>query len=450
MSNPFTILKPRHEERWLFLAVVIIFAALNAMLIYSHWDFYTRPLPHGGSWSIFHSRFEMSGYDCWSLMTISEGRVFFETIRHPLFYSFLYPLWKLNKWLMSITGLNCAMFIMSAVTVLCAAWSALFLYRILHELLDMRKADAALLTAMFFSFGHVMVPAMVPDHFIMSLMLLTMTIYIYGRKMQQKRLLTTLQTAVMLFLTSGIAASNGMKTLLAALFVNGKRVFRPSYIFLAVVMPLVTLLAIQRCQYHTVEEPQKAEIHKIEKANESKITDADRQRMAEHHKQIVNTEMKSAGSGILAMMDFQTQRKDILCENFFGEAILLHSDHALGDIVSHRPVVTYYHHWWAYAIEIFFFVAFIAGAWTGRRNKIVQMLLCWFAVDVMLNIVLGFAINELYLMASGWIFIIPVCMTFLMRKLPQKQMSAAEVLLVFLTVFLFTHNALLIYHHLYG
>lgn len=450
MTNPFAIFKIKHEERWLAVVAVIVFVALNALLIYSHWDMYTKPLLHGGSWTVFHNRFEMSGYDCWSWMTVSEMRIHFETIRHPLYLSFLYPMYQLNFWLMSWTGINWAVFMLAAVLVFSATYSAIFVYRILRELLSVRRGESYLLVAMLFSFGHVMVPAIVPDHFIISMMLLTMTIYICGKKMQKSRTFKTWQSAVLLFFTSGIAASNGIKTILAGLFANGRQFFHPKYIILGIILPLAALIGIQQWQYYAFEVPQAEEIHKIEKANRHKITAAKRKAMALHRKQVQKTRMKVAGKGLLSMMDFQTPRRAILQENFFGETILLHEDHALDDIVQSRPVVTYYHHWWAYAIEIFFLLIFLCGSWFGRRERIMQMLLCWFGVDIMLNIVLGFAVNELYLMASGWLFIIPIASGYMLKRLSRQSRLALNILLSALTLFLWSHNLMLIYTHLYG
>lgn len=450
MTHPFAIFKIKPEERWLATIAVMVFIGLNALLICSHWDMYTRPLLHGGSWSVFYSRFEMSGYDCWSWMTVSEMRIHFETLRHPLYLSFLYPMYQLNYWLMSWTGINWAVFMLAAVLIFSATYSAIFVYRILRELLSVRRGEAYMLTAMLFSFGHVMVPAMVPDHFIISMMLLTMTIYICGKKMQQGRMFKTWQSAVLLFFTSGIAASNGIKTILAGWFANGRRFFRWKYIVFGVILPLAVLIGIQRWQYYAFEVPQAREIHKIEKANEHKLTAAKKRAMAEHHKQVEKTQMKAAGTGLLSMMDFETPRGSILRENFFGETILLHEDHALEDIVRSRPVVTNYHHWWAYAIEIFFVLTLLCGAWTGRRQRLMQMLLCWFGTDILLNIVLGFAVNELYLMASGWLFIIPIASAYLLKSLPRQSRLALNILLLGLTLFLWSHNLMLIYTHLYG
>ena len=442
MHNPLNIFLIKRNERWLFMAAMLIFICLNTLSIYGNWGMYTKPLIHGGSWSVFTPRFEMSGYDCWSWLTVSEGRVFFETVRHPLYLSVLYPLWWLNHWLMTWTGLNWAVLMIGTIIIISATYSAIFLFRTFREVLGVPAKDSYLLVALLFSFGHVMIPAMVPDHFIISMMLLTMTIYICGKKMVQCQSLATGSTLAMLFFTSGIALSNGLKTILAALFTNRKRFFRAKYIIIGIIAPLATLLCIQRCQYYTVELP--------EKANLKKMTPAKLRAKAKHHEQIKKTEMKFAGKGIFAMMDFATPRKDIIEENFFGETIVLHSDNALGDIVKHRPVVVRYQHWWAYAIETFFFIAFITGAWAGRKSKVMQMLLCWFAVDVLLNVVLGFAINELYLMASGWLFSVPIAMSFLANGLHRRAHLVVWCLTLLLTLFLWGHNLYIIINHLYG
>lgn len=78
-----------------------------------------------------------------------------------------------------------------------------------------------------------------------------------------------------------------------------------------------------------------------------------------------------------------------------------------------------------------------------------QMLLCWFSFDVFLNFILGFAVNEIYIMTSGWAFIIPVAIAFILKSLPEKYHFPMESLLFFLTLFLWCYNTGIIIHHLY-
>ena len=162
----------KKEERLLAFSMLLVFLAFNALLISSHFGVYTMGA-HGGFWSLFTKNFRMSGYDNWSWITISCMRVHFETIRHPLFLTLLYPLYWLDHWLINAVGINFAVFFMAVIVVFSAFYSVIFTYRILREVLDLKRKDATLLTLFFFFFGHILVPAMVPDHFIISLVLLT-------------------------------------------------------------------------------------------------------------------------------------------------------------------------------------------------------------------------------------------------------------------------------------
>lgn len=448
MNNPFKIFCIKREERVIAIAALIIFILLNTLMISSHWAAYTKGAP-SGFWTLFTHRFGMSGYDCWSWITVSGMRIYFETERHPLYLTFLYPMYLLNQWLMDWTNTNFAVFLIGSVLVFSAVYSVVFTYRTLRELVLVERRHALLLVALLFGFGHVMIPPMVPDHFVISMMLLTMTVYMAGKKMVKHRELTPWQSMALLFFTSGIAVSNGVKTLLAALFVNGRKVFRPRFILIGVLLPLAALFAIQRTQYDAFEVPQQQAIERIEKAN-AKKNDLKRKKATESHNAWVKAhDMKRAGhSGLTQLMDFETPRLPVIIEDFFGESLLLHRDHALGDVYVDRPSIIHYHAWWCYAIVGVVVLLFAGGIIAGRRDRLMQMLLCWWAFDVTLNLVLGFAINEVYIMASGWAFIIPVAIAHLIKAVPRHLLFPLEALLLFLALFLWTNNLTLIINHL--
>ena len=243
----FKVFKVKKEERWLALVMLVVFIAFNVLVIASHYHVYTMGA-RGGFWSIFTKNFRISGYDNWSWITISGMRIHFETIRHPLYLTFLYPLYLLDNWLIHTVEYNFAVYFMAAIIVFSALYAVLFMYRILREVLELKRFDATLLTVLLFSFGHVLVPTMVPDHFIISMMLLTMTLYITGMKMKKGHLLTAWQSCILTFFTAGMATSNGVKTLLAGVFTNGKKFFTWKYISFGIILPILLLLGIQQSQ----------------------------------------------------------------------------------------------------------------------------------------------------------------------------------------------------------
>mgnify|MGYP001741698354 FL=1 len=437
----FNIFKVKKEERWLAFAMLAVFVTFNAMVIASHYHVYTMEA-HGGFWSVFTKNFRMSGYDCWSWITVSGGRIHFVTSRHPLYLTFLYPLYLLNDWLIQNVGYNFAVYFMAVIIVFSAFYAVLFLYRVFREVLELRRKDARLLTLLLFSFGHVLIPTMVPDHFVISLMLLSLTLYITGKKMKKGQLLTAWQSLVLTFFTAGMATSNGVKTLLAGLFTNGKKVFTCKFISIGVVLPLLLLLGIQQSQYYLLEVPQQAVVSHIE----SETLKKNPQKVLEHKKQRDEWQRthlgQPVGDGVITkLMDVSTPRIPTIVENFFGESIQLHQRSLLKDVSWERPIFVEYNWSLNYIIEAFIVLLFIVGIVFSYKQRFFKMLLAWFACDLTLHLILGFAVTEVYIMTSGWAFIIPISYGYLLKRLSMKWLKLARVALIMLTIYLWIYNA---------
>ena len=437
----FNIFKVKKEERWLAFVMLAVFVTFNAMVIASHYHVYTMEA-HGGFWSVFTKNFRMSGYDCWSWITVSGGRIHFVTSRHPLYLTFLYPLYLLNDWLIQNVGYNFAVYFMAVIIVFSAFYAVLFMYRVFREVLELRRKDARLLTLLLFSFGHVLIPTMVPDHFVISLMLLSLTLYITGKKMKKGQLLTAWQSLVLTFFTAGMATSNGVKTLLAGLFTNGKKVFTCKFISIGVVLPLLLLLGIQQSQYYLLEVPQQAVVSHIE----SETLKKNPQKVLEHKKQRDEWQRthlgQPVGDGVITkLMDVSTPRIPTIVENFFGESIQLHQRSLLMDVSWERPIFVEYNWSLNYIIEAFIVLLFIVGIVFSYKQRFFKMLLAWFACDLTLHLILGFAVTEVYIMTSGWAFIIPISYGYLLKRLSMKWLKLMRVALIMLTIYLWIYNA---------
>ncbi|GAB6982825.1 DUF6080 domain-containing protein [Prevotella dentasini] len=440
----FDIFKIKKEERWLALVLLAVFVGFNALLIASHYHVYTMGA-HGGFWTIFTKNFRMSGYDNWSWITISGMRIHFETIRHPLYLTFLYPLYLLNHWLIDAVGMNFAVYFMAAIIVFSALYAVVFMYRVFREVMELKRCDATILTLLLFSFAHVLVPTMVPDHFIISLMLLAMTLYIVGMKMKKGRMLGAWQSLVLTFFTAGMATSNGAKTLLAGLFANGRRFFTWKYLLVGVVLPFLLLLGIQQSQYYLLEVPQQAVIHNIEKVNKKKDAKKVEARTKMRDDWMKAHTGKPAGDGAIGkLMDISTPRGTTLVENFFGESIQLHQEYLLKDVSWDRPVFVQYSWIANYVVEGLIVLLFLVGILFSFRQRFFLMLLSWFVCDLTLHLVLGFGINEVYIMTAGWAFIIPVSFGYIQRVLAYTPQRIFRWILIFLTAYLWIYNGGLI------
>ena len=436
----FNIFKVKKEERWLVFIMLAVFLTFNILLITSHYHVYTMGA-HGGFWSIFTKNFRMSGYDNWSWITISGMRIHFITSRHPLYLTFLYPLYLLNHWLIEIFGHNFAVYFMAAIIILSAFYAAVFAYRIFREVMELRRFDSTLLTVLLFSFGHILIPSMVPDHFIVSMMFLLMALYICGKKMKKGELLTAWQPLLLTFFTAGMATSNGAKIFLAGLFTNRKKFFTWKYISIGVILPCLLLIGIQQSQYYLLEVPQKAVINNIEKVKRQKdpkgVEEFYKKRNAWQKTHLGQTMSKES---MLDWLDTSTPRTRTLVENFFGESIQLHQRYLLKDVAWDRPVFVTYNWITNYVIEAIMVVLFVLGIIFGYRKRFFQMLLAWFTCDITLHLILGFGITEVYIMASGWAFIIPIAYGYLIKGLSHRYRQMLRGLLLVITIFLWAYN----------
>lgn len=437
MSNIF---KVKREERFIAITLISLITLLNALLILSHYDVYTLGAK-GGFWTLFTKNFRVSGYDNWSWITLSCLRTHFETIRHPLYLSLLYPFYQINRLIITYAGINCAVFITALFQLISSFYSIIFMYRINREVIGLSKGYANLFTLFFFSFAHILLPTIVPDHFIISLMLLLMTLYIVGNKMKTNTVLTVWQTFWINFLTTGIAASNYAKTFLAAIFTNKHKIFSIKYITIGLLLPLILLLCIRQMQYYTIEVPQKAETEKIIEARNKKDPNFLKKYSNKRNKWLNNhNAIKQEGNFFEKLVDFKTPRLKSLYENFFGESIQLHQDYLLKDVSWDRPIFVKYNCIFNYIIEIVIVCLFVIGIISSIRERFFQMLLLWFSVDIIIHVILGFALNEVYITTAGWGFIIPISIGFIVSRSGKKLKTLITTIVLMLTTWLYIYN----------
>lgn len=434
----------RKEERPIAVVALVVFAALNALLIANHWQSFTRGA-HVGFWSVFYNHLNMSGYDIFSLIFISCMRLHWNTLRHPLFVVLLLPLFWLNRLIMPPTEFNAAVLLMAALLVAADVWGAVLMHRLLRDVVEVRRVDAALLTALFYGFAHVMIATMVPDHFALSLPLLLLTLLIAGRKLKEGKPMKLWQSALLFFLTAGVTLTNGVKVALAAWFVNGRKVFSWRSIA-AFVVPTLLLGAIYVWQQDAIVAPQERKIKRIEAA----VAKKDPARIAKlnEHNDFVkqqNGEALTKNVPLLEWSDITTDRWQSAVDNLFGESLQLHRDYLLEDVQQTRPVFVQYRSALNYVVEALLVVLLAVGAWTARREKFFLMVLAWFGFDMLMHMGFGFGLNEVYIMTAHWAFIIPIAAGYILRR---SNSMAPRVLVAVLAVWLWAYNATIVIGYL--
>ncbi len=98
-----------------------------------------------------------------------------------------------------------------------------------------------------------------------------------------------------------------------------------------------------------------------------------------------------------------------------------------------------------YAVEAFVVVLFVVGLLCGMRQRLLWLCLSWLGVDIFLHIILGFGLNEAYIMGTHWLFIIPIAIAFMFKRLSAKPALVLRWAIVALTLYLYVYNARLVF-----
>lgn len=468
--------KVKQEVLWVASVSAVVILLLNGLVAARY-----APL-FDGSVTNYHQlirdNFQISGFDAWTYSVLTEWNGWeINAMRHPLYSLLLYPLFLLNQGLMAITGTNCAVYIVAALNTVVGTASLSLLYLVLRRVVGVGRWDSGLLVAMFFSFAYVMLTMMVPDHFNLSLLLLLLTLYVAGRHLQRHTPMGVKETVGLLVATGGVSLNNGIKVVLAALCSRGRQFFRLRYLALAVVLPLALLYGVATVQYqlwgaprdralkHKVAMEQKAFRDSIRTAYIAEHPREDSAAVAQGVKKILkrkaweqyvrNHRNPKVGKpisreGYFAWTDITTSRWQSGVENLFGESFQLHRPHLLEDLMTtSRPMIVQYDRWWHYAVVGVIFMLFVVGMVYGLRERFFQMVALWYVLDMLVFFVLGFAINEIYIMTSGWAFIIPIGLGYALKRSGALMSRGLMVCIGLLTLYLLVYNGGLVVEHLY-
>ena len=466
-----SLFRIKREERALAIVLLLVFMALDALVVCKYYDVFTPLNAH--YWHLFISKFHISGFDPITYSVVSDWTAGYNVYRHPLLAFYMYVPYLVNQALIWATGINCAIFIVTAIQLFSAFYAAIFFYRICREIVGVSHTDSTLLTFLLFGFAFVMLSSMVPDHFIISMMLLLLALYVSGKLMIRRRKLTIWQAALYFFLTAGTSLNNGLKIYLSDLFVNRFRIFRPKFLFLAILLPAALTWGAARMSYDHIVWPRdvaaKASRAKAKAAKEAKkkaeasftleqmdslrCDSVQRDSIAKAKPKPVHRRKNGkpiANGEFIGWTDITTSRSESIVENLLGESIQLHQDNVLGDVLKSRPMIVRYNHWYNYAVEAIIALLFVMGVWAGRRSRFMWLVMSYFVLDMVLHIGFGFGINEVYIMSAHWIYAIPIAIAFLLKNVGRRRYQLAlKGVLALLALWLWAWNVTLIVGYLY-
>lgn len=446
-------LKKHRETLIVSFIGLIIFSALNILMLQYHYDRWTNPKV--GFWTAFWNKFEFSGFDPYTYIVISQWRPLYILSRHPLLSVMMWPLSELNGWLKDITGVNCAIHIVAVLWTFISTASWLLMYKIQRRLLELNFTTSLLLTLFFFSFSHILIITFVEDHMALTLPLLLLSIYLGGKAIKKGKMMPLWQSLPLLFITTGVTTTNCVKVGFVDLFTRWGKVSFTNLVkhFLIYLIPLAIIGGLYYYQQETIQVEEKKSIENTvnHRAERDSVFAEKWQR-----EQMANKEIKEKQLLHLSFVtntDYKIDRLPSLIENIFGEGFILHERYPLTDAnKNHRPVLVRYENQWFYAVEAAIVFLFLAGIWCGRKERIMWMTMTMFLFDMLLHVGLNFASADVYIMTAHWAFVIPIAVGYLIKKASVKPIINTIVLatVLFITLFLIVHNMQIIVKHILG
>ena len=451
----FKLFKIKPEERIQSLVALGVIVLLNALFIYRMHDLFMQE-GFGPYWKVFERELHLSGYDPLTYLGVTDWDVVYQVYRHPLLSFMIWPLYLLNEGLTWLLGVNCVQYLVAFWLIVCSYYSYIFLYRIHREVIALDCRDATLLTAFYFSFAYILMSVIVPDHFTISMFLLLITLYISGVCIQKGREFRWWQSAIFFYVTAGVTLSNGIKVFLSGFFVNLKDFFRPKYLLLAVVLPTVLLWGTAVWEYRTYVLPKEKARAEMKTRQEEVLKEkvaamSPEERKTYEAKQArrelrLKLQKEKAGQpmedhGFLKWTDISTSRWQSVYENLFGESLQFHRQHFLEDTLVGRPVFVKYDTVFNYIIEGLILLLALAGIWTGRRRRFLWLCLSCFGFDMFIHLVLGFGLNEIFIMAPHFMFVLPIAIAYLFSRVRWQWL---RLTVVFLTIYLLVYNGYLL------
>ena len=451
----FKIFKIKPEERVQSLVALVIIVLLNALFIYRMHDLFMQE-GFGPYWKVFEHELHLSGYDPLTYLGVTDWDVVYQVYRHPLLSFMIWPLYLLNEGLTWLLGVNCVQYLVAFWLIVCSYYSYIFLYRIHREVIALSRWDATLLTAFYFSFAYILLSVIVPDHFTISMFLLLITLYISGVCIQKGREFRWWQSAIFFYITAGVTLSNGIKVFLSGFFVNLKDFFRPKYLLLAVVLPAALLWGTAVWEYRTYVLPRekaraetKARQEEVLKEKVAAMSPEERKTFeAKQARRELRLKLQKekAGQpmedhGFLKWTDISTSRWQSVYENLFGESLQFHRQHFLEDTLVGRPVFVKYDTVFNYIVEALILLLALAGIWVGRKRRFLWLCLSSFGFDMFIHLILGFGLNEIFIMAPHFMFVLPIATAYLFKSVNWQWLRLA---VVFLTIYLLVYNGYLL------
>ena len=448
------MIKGKHIETLTVLLIgLLLFGGLNLLMVLCAPEAWTST--RYGAWTAFHIGFHWSGFDQCTYIVTTQWRPMYVHLRHPILAYMVWPLTQLNKWLIVETGVNCAIYVLGVVWTSISMLAWFLMYRILRQIVRLGHKESLMLDMLFFSLAYVMLVTFVPDHMLLTMTVMLLTIYLSGRALQRGSHMATWKMLLLYFVGTGITTTNSVKLWLMDVAGRWKRantmqVVRHSLWY---IVPTLVLSGLFYYQEQTAEVEEEQFNARMEKRAQSRDSVKFAKQKAESRYRIeARTDKQLVDNPLFEWTDMSIELLPSLVHNIFGEGLQLHEDYLLGDanVKGERPVIVKYRAWYNYVAEALIVLLMLIGIVTGIRERFLWLCMMPFLFDMLLHLVFRFALTDVYIMTAHWAFIIPIAIGYLLKRIEHNVASHRCIVAIvcLLTCFIVVWNARLILCHM--
>lgn len=330
-------------------------------------------------------------------------------VRHPLLKVFSKAL---NIVLDGLNSRTISFLLITICSVLLSVQN-LYLYKILKEIVLLSKKISLLFTCFFCVFGNNLLLSFTFDSYVFSGCLMMMFLFYYFKAEKNVQAMTLKQLFLFSILIGGVTITNFVKVVLVSLF----SVFRRSYY--KVILLISGIIAIGYLAFYN-------------KVKDSIL-------FISSHTSIKDVFSEGSNRHFRDITDY-----------FLGSSFLIPnikiSDIYYIDGTKIDAVVGQYFS----DLELLFFLILISTMFISivknLRNKVVQILLLCFLVDIFIHLVVGLGLREAYVFSGNYAFIFPIIMgisyqSIINRK--YKRLYLYSLAILFLFSFVMNINVLL-------
>lgn len=346
---------------------------------------------------------------------------------HPGLGILMAPFSALNYIISSISGSNCANFVLAFIQMSMLITETILLKRIINEYIGLKLSLSLILSIFFSGMAYVLLMSFTPDHFAFSQFLLVLYVYLFTRNQQGNRKMMCFITIC----TACVTITNGIKLMLSKLLFDRKQFKKCLFLNTIVLLSMISV-----SMFLTRNDTNSTDIGKMSNQEYEYKT-------SENTPNNYLEKIKPIYWSYRNWFNTDVSRTNSFVNNMFGQSILFHANSLNKDNVT----MEYYPELWKNIFNILFIIMVVCGIVISLKTKLMQLLLCFLSIDIFIHLACCFGISELYIYSPHYLFIFVISTGYLIKHAVGliKELIITTIVLMTFTLYIYNISEIINY-----